>query len=274
MKLLIKNGLVVDPAQHLEQTADILIQDDKVAAVFPTIHVQDAEIFDATGLVVAPGFIDLHVHLREPGREDKETIETGARAAAAGGFTSICCMPNTKPVNDNATVTRYIIERSVAAGIVNVYPIGAITKESKGERLAEIGEMREAGIVAISDDGHPVPNSMVMRRAMEYAKTFSLPVVDHCENKDLAAGGVMNEGFYSTLLGLKGLNHLAEEVDVARDILLAKETGAHLHIAHMSTAGSVQLIRTAKACGVNVTCEVTPHHFTLTDAAVENFDTN
>lgn len=274
MKLLIKNGLVVDPSQQFQSHADVLIQGDKIAGVFPNITMEDAEVFDATGLVVAPGFIDLHVHLREPGREDKETIATGAAAAAAGGFTTVCCMPNTQPVNDNATVTRYIIERAKEAGLVNVLPIGAITKESRGEQLAEIGEMSEAGIVAISDDGHPVPNAMVMRRAMEYSRSFNLPVVDHCECKHLSAGGVMNEGFYSTLLGLKGMTHLAEEHDVQRDILLAEATGAHVHIAHLSTAKSLQMVREAKAKGIRVTCEVTPHHFTLTDAMVEGFDTN
>ncbi|MEW6731872.1 MAG: dihydroorotase [Acidobacteriota bacterium] len=274
MRLLIKNGLVIDPAQQFQGQADLLIEDSKIVEVLPNIEQQDTEIFDATGLVVAPGFIDLHTHLREPGREDKETIETGAAAAAAGGFTSVCCMPNTQPINDNATVTRYILERARAVNLVNVFPIGAITKESKGEQLAEIGEMREAGIVAISDDGNPVSNAQVMRRAMEYAETFGLPVVDHCQNRDLAAGGVMNEGYYSTLLGLKGMSHLAEEADVQRDLLLAAATSAHVHIAHLSTADALEMVRAAKARGVRVTCEVTPHHFTLTEAAVEGFDTN
>lgn len=274
MKLLIKNGLIVDPAQKLEKQLDLLIEDEKIVALAANLDVADAKIFDATGLVVAPGFIDLHTHLREPGREDKETIETGAKAAAAGGFTSVCCMPNTQPINDNATVTRYILERARNLKLVNIFPIGAITKESKGEQLAEIGEMKAAGIVAISDDGRPVSNSLVMRRAMEYAKSFGLPVVDHCENKELAAGGVMNEGYYSTLLGLKGMSHLAEEADVQRDILLAEATGAHLHIAHLSTAGSLEMVRQARARGLKVTCEVTPHHFSLTDASVVGFDTN
>jgi dihydroorotase len=274
MKLLIKNGQVVDPSQQFQRQADVLIQDDTIAGVFPRIETDDVQIFDATGLIVSPGFIDLHVHLREPGREDKETIETGAAAAAAGGFTSVCCMPNTQPINDNATVTRYILERAHSANLVNVFPIGAITKESRGEQLAEIGEMREAGIVAISDDGNPVSNSLVMRRAMEYAQTFGLPVVDHCQNRDLAAGGVMNEGYYSTLLGLKGMSRLAEEADVQRDIMLAEATGAHVHIAHLSTAGSLEMVRKARARGIKITCEVTPHHFTLTDSAVEGFDTN
>jgi dihydroorotase len=274
MRLLIKNGLVVDPSRYFEEVSDVLIEDDRIAGVFPNIEIADAQIFDATGLVVAPGFIDLHTHLREPGREDKETIETGAKAAAAGGFTSICCMPNTQPINDNATVTHYILERAKKLNLVNVFPIGAITKESQGQQLAEIGEMYEAGIVAISDDGRPVPNSLVMRRAMEYAKNFGLPVVDHCENKELAASGVMNEGYYSTLLGLKGMSHLAEEADVQRDLMLAEETGAHIHIAHLSTAGSLALVKQGKQKGIKVTCEVTPHHFSLTDSAVEGFDTN
>lgn len=274
MRLLIKNGLVIDPSRHFQEKADVLIEGNKIAGVFPSIEVANAEVFDATGLVVAPGFIDLHTHLREPGREDKETIETGAMAAATGGFTSICCMPNTQPINDNATVTSYILGRAKSLNLVNIFPIGAITKESKGEQLAEIGEMYHAGIVAISDDGKPVPNSLVMRRAMEYAKTFGLPVVDHCENKDLACGGVMNEGYYSTMLGLKGMSHLAEESDVQRDLMLAEATGAHVHIAHLSTAGSLALVRQAKEKGIKVTCEVTPHHFTLTDMAVVGFDTN
>lgn len=274
MRLLIKNGLVIDPSRHLEEISDVLIEDDQIAGVFPNIEIADTQIFDATGLVVAPGFIDLHTHLREPGREDKETIETGAKAAAAGGFTSICCMPNTQPINDNATVTHYILAQAKKLNLVNVFPIGAITKQSQGQQLAEIGEMYEAGIVAISDDGRPVSNSLVMRRAMEYAKNFNLPVVDHCENKELAAGGVMNEGYYSTLLGLKGMSHLAEEADVQRDLMLAEETGAHIHIAHLSTAGSVALVKQGKQKGIKVTCEVTPHHFSLTDSAVEGFDTN
>lgn len=274
MRLLIKHGLVVDPSQALETQQDILIEDGYIVAMAAELNVADAQIFDATGLVVAPGFIDLHTHLREPGREDKETIETGLRAAAAGGFTSICCMPNTQPVNDNATITSFIKAQAAKLNSVNLFPIGAITKGSRGEQLAEIGEMYQAGIVAISDDGHPVSNAQVMRRAMEYAQTFDLPVVDHCENRDLAASGVMNEGNYSSLLGLKGMSHLAEEADVQRDILLANATGAHAHIAHLSTAGSLAMVRQAKAQGLKVTCEVTPHHFCLTDAAVEGFDTN
>lgn len=274
MRLLIKNGLVIDPSRQYEEKADVLIEGDKIAGVFPNIEIANAQVLDATNLVVAPGFIDLHTHLREPGQEEKETIETGSKAAAMGGFTSICCMPNTNPINDNATVTHYILSKAKECSLVNIFPIGAITRGSKGEQLAEIGEMFKAGIVAISDDGRPVGNSQVMRRAMEYAKSFNLPVVDHCENKDLAAGGVMNEGYYSTMLGLKGMSYLAEEADVQRDLILAEATGAHIHIAHLSTAGSLELVRQAKQKAIKVTCEVTPHHFTLTDSAVVGYDTN
>ncbi len=220
--------------------------------------------------MVAPGFIDLHVHLREPGFEYKETIESGARAAVAGGFTSICCMPNTNPVNDNASVTGFIRERARAAGLANVYPIGAITQGSKGAQLAEIGEMRGAGIVAISDDGKAVNDANLMRRAMEYAQDFGLAVVDHCEDGHLASGWAMHEGEYSALLGLRGMSGAAEDLHVARDIRLAELTGARLHIAHISTAKSVALVREARSRGVTVTCEVTPHHFTLTDAEVHH----
>jgi dihydroorotase len=225
-------------------------------------------------LIVAPGFIDLHVHLREPGEEYKETIASGAAAAVAGGFTSICVMPNTKPVNDNASVTRFIIDKAREAGLARVYPIGAITRGSKGEELAEMAEMKGAGAVAVSDDGSPVMNSQVMRHAMEYARDHELVVVDHCQDLHLAAGGVMHEGRYSTLLGLRGMNSAAEESHVARDIMLAELTGARVHIAHISTAGAVELVRRAKDKGLAVTCEVTPHHLALTDAAVVGFDTN
>ncbi|HNB70009.1 MAG TPA: dihydroorotase, partial [Acidobacteriota bacterium] len=273
--LFIRNGHLIDPAQNLDAPGHLLIQDGRIAAIGPDLTAPpEAEIFEASGLVVAPGFIDIHVHLREPGQTHKETIATGTRAAAAGGFTAVCCMPNTSPVNDSPMITRFILDRVRESGLTRVYPIGAITKGSAGETLAEIGGMREAGIVAISDDGHPVRNAQVMRRAMEYACDFGLPVIDHCENKDLSAGGVMNEGIYSTLLGLRGMTRAAEEVDVARDIVLAELTGAHVHIAHLSTAGSVNLVRWAKSNGVRISCEVTPHHFTLTDAATDGFNTN
>jgi dihydroorotase len=276
MKLLIKNGHLIDPTGKENTGMNVLIEDGKVSAWlrqnedFP----EDAEVFDASGLLVAPGFIDLHVHLREPGQEHKETIATGCAAAVAGGWTSVCPMPNTKPINDNAAITRYMIEQGKTAGLANVFPIGAITKSSHGEQLAEMGEMKAAGAVAVSDDGRPIPTAGMMRRAMEYAKDFDLPVIDHCEDKSLSSGGVMHEGKVSLLLGLKGMPALAEDIDVVRDILLAKETGSHIHIAHVSTAGAIEAVRRAKNEGINVTCEVTPHHFTLTDKAVEGYDTN
>ena len=255
---------------------DVLIEDGKVAAWIGRgdEKPKDVETFDATGLIVAPGFIDMHVHLREPGQEHKETIASGCAAAVAGGWTSVCPMPNTDPVNDNAAITRYMIEQAERAGLANVFPIGAITKSSDGSELAEMGEMKTAGAVAVSDDGRPVPNAGIMRRAMQYARDFDLPVIDHCEDKSLSSGGVMHEGKISLLLGLKGMPALAEDIDVVRDIILAKETGSHIHIAHVSTKGAVEAIRRAKNEGINITCEVTPHHFTLTDAAVEGYDTN
>jgi dihydroorotase len=276
MKLLITNGHLIDPAEGQNSGKHLLIENGRVAACFgatdelPT----DVETFDATGLIVAPGFIDMHVHLREPGQEHKETIATGAAAAVAGGFTSICCMPNTKPINDNAAITRFIIEQSNRAGLANVFPIGAITKGSDGSELAEMGEMKTAGIVAVSDDGRPVPNAGMMRRALEYAKDFDLTVIDHCEDKSLSHGGVMHEGKMSLLLGLKGMPALAEDIDAMRDVLLSEATGAKVHIAHISTKGAVEAVRWAKSKGLKVTSEVTPHHFSLTDEAVEGYDTN
>jgi dihydroorotase len=273
--LLIKNGTVVDPAQSLEARRDLLVRDGRVESIAETINDEKAEVFDAAGLIVAPGFIDLHVHLREPGQEYKETIESGARSALAGGFTAVCSMPNTKPVNDNSAVTSYIVERARVAGLARVYPIGAITQGSEGKQLAEIGEMKKAGIVAVSDDGRPVGDTNVMRRAMEYARDFDLTVVDHCEDC-CAPGWAMHEGEYSALLGLKGLPGVAEDLQVARDVMLAEYTGARVHIAHISTARAVEFVREAKRRGLSVTCEVTPHHFTLTDAEVHKrrYDTN
>ena len=275
-ELLICNGTIIDPLQSLEAKRDLLIRDGRVAEITESISTNDAEVFDATGLIVAPGFIDLHVHLREPGFEYKETIESGARAAVAGGFTSVCCMPNTKPINDNSSVTSFIVEQARRANLANVFPIGAITQGSKGEQLAEIGEMKSAGIVAISDDGKPVLDSGIMRRAMEYAADFNLPVVDHCEDCCGASGWAMHEGEYSALMGLKGLPGAAEDLHVARDILLGEMTGAHIHIAHISTARSVDLVRQAKARSLKVTCEVTPHHFVLSDKDVyqSQYNTN
>ena len=274
--LLIKNGTIIDPSQSLEKRKDLLIRDGRVEDIDESIDAEGAEIIDAADLIVAPGFIDLHVHLREPGYEYKETIASGARAAVAGGFTSVCCMPNTNPVNDNSSVTSFIIEQGRAAKIANVFPIGAITQGSKGEHLAEIGEMKTAGVVAISDDGRPVRDSGVMRRAMEYSRDFDLAVVDHCEDCCGVAGWAMHEGEYSALMGLNGLPGAAEDLHVARDITLAELTGARVHIAHISTARSVEMVRQAKRRGLAVTCEVTPHHFTLTDRDVyeSGYDTN
>src|SRR5436853_3775593 len=274
MKLLIKGGRIVDPSQSIDKVADLLIEAGRVKAVGNDLAGDDAEVFDANGLVVAPGFIDLHVHLREPGEEYKETIATGAAAAVAGGFTAICAMPNTKPVNDNASLTRYIVSKASEAGLARVYPIGAITRGSEGTELAEMADLKAAGAVAVSDDGRPVMNSQVMRHAMEYARDHGLVVIDHCQDTNLSAGGVINEGQVSTLLGLKGMSRAAEESHVARDIMLAELTGARVHIAHLSTAGAIELVRGARARGLPVTCEITPHHFALTDAAVISFDTN
>mgnify|MGYP001133970293 CR=1 FL=1 len=273
-KLVIKNGRVIDPASSLDAVADVAIEDGRFAAVGPNLDTTGCEVFDATGLVVAPGFIDMHVHLREPGFEHAETIETGGRAAAAGGFTSICCMPNTAPVNDSATVTSYIIERARRHSPVHVFPIGAITKNSAGEELAAIGSMKNAGVVAISDDGRPVMNARVMRRAMETARAFGLPVIDHCEDLHLSAGGDMNEGLQSVRLGLRGIPACSEDVMVARDILLAELTGARFHVAHISSRNAVSMVAFAKSKGLPVTCEVTPHHFALSDDQVVPYDSN
>jgi dihydroorotase len=274
MRLLIKNGHLIDPAAEENTGMNVLIEDGKVAAWLKPNDDQpgDCEVFDAAGLLVAPGFIDMHVHLREPGQEHKETIASGCAAAVAGGWTSVCPMPNTNPVNDNAAITRYMIEQAERAGLANVFPIGAITKSSDGSELAEMGEMKAAGAVAVSDDGRPVPNAGIMRRAMQYARDFDLPVIDHCEDKSLSSGGVMHEGRVSLLLGLKGMPALAEDIDAVRDIILAEDTGAHIHIAHVSTKGAIDAVRRAKAEGIDVTCEVTPHHFTLTDQVVAGLE--
>jgi dihydroorotase len=273
-KLLITNGRVVDPASGLDGMRDVLVEDGRIAAIGAKLHATGAKRLDAAGLVVAPGFIDMHSHLREPGFEHAETIETGSRAAAAGGFTSICAMPNTQPVNDNPTVTSYIIERARHTAIVNVFPIGAITKGSAGEELAAIGSMKSEGAVAISDDGRPVMSARVMRRAMEFAKAFDIPVIDHCEDLTLSAGGDMHEGLQSARLGLRGIPGAAEDVMVARDIILAELTGARFHVAHISTRRSLALVRDAKAKGAPVTCEATPHHFSLADEDMARYDSN
>jgi dihydroorotase len=276
MRLLIANGHLIDPSQGQNSGKNLLIEDGRVVGLLARGDdvPEGAEVFDATGLVVAPGFIDMHVHLREPGQEYKETIASGAAAAVAGGFTSVCAMPNTDPANDSPAVTRFIIEQAERAGLANVFPIGAITKGSNGAELAEMGEMKQAGIVAISDDGRPVPSAGLMRRAMEYARGFGLTVVDHCEDRSLAAGGAMHEGRWSLILGLKGMPAAAEEMDAVRDCALAELTGARVHLAHVSTRGAIEAVRRAKERGLQVTCEVAPHHWALTDEAVEDYDTN
>ncbi len=274
MQLILRQGRVVDPSQKLNKVLDLGIEDGRVAEIAPRIRKKGRKEIDARGLVVAPGFIDMHVHLREPGREDSETIETGTNAAARGGFTGVACMPNTSPVNDSEAVTSFILERAREVSKVAVYPVGAITKGSLGETLAEIGEMQRAGIVAISDDGRPVQNSQIMRRAMEYSKLFDLPVIDHCDDRDLAAGGVMNEGYYSTMLGLRGINPAAEEIQVLRDIVLARQTKARVHIAHLSTRRSLEAVTRARSEGIPITCEATPHHLLLTEAEVCSYSTN
>ena len=276
MKLLIANGYVIDPSQGVNSGKDLLIEDGRVSGLLERggKAPDGAEVFDATGLIVAPGFIDLHTHLREPGQEYKETIATGASAAVAGGWTTICAMANTDPVNDSPAVTRFIIEQAERAQLANVFPIGALTKGSEGKELAEMGEMKNAGIVAVSDDGRPVPNAGIMRRAMEYARGFDLTVVDHCQDASLSVGGVMHEGRWSLILGLKGMPAAAEDVHAIRDCVLAKLTGAAVHIAHVSSRGSVDTVRRAKELGLPVTCEVAPHHWTMTDEALADYDTN
>ena len=269
--LLIKNGRVLDPASKTDAPRDILLDGERIAEIAPTGKISlsnDAEVFDATGLIVAPGFIDMHVHLREPGQENSETIETGTHAAARGGFTAVCCMPNTKPVNDNASITRFIVDRAKAHGHVRVWPIGAASTGSKGEAIAEIGAMREAGIVAVSDDGKPLATAKLARQIMDYCRTLDLPVIEHSEDVSLAAGAVMREGIASTRLGLPGMPAAAESVCVARDVQIAELTGARLHIAHLSAKASLDQVRYAKQNGLRVTCEVTPHHFTLIDEDV------
>jgi dihydroorotase len=273
--ILIRGGRVIDPASGTDAAADVLLVDGKVSAVSPQVAARgDAEVLDAAGCVVAPGFVDLHVHLREPGREDVETISTGARAAVAGGFTSVCAMPNTDPVTDNQAAVGFIVSQARRAGTARVYPIGAVSLGQRGEQLAEFGELVAAGAVGVSDDGRPVATAHLMRTALEYALTFGIPVIDHCEDVSLSAGGSMHEGLVSTRLGLKGIPRSAEDVIVARDLQLAELTGGHLHCAHVSTAGAVAMIRAAKARGVRVTAEVTPHHLVLTDAACEGYETN
>ncbi|MDI6731362.1 MAG: dihydroorotase [Candidatus Margulisbacteria bacterium] len=272
-KLLIKNGRVIDPASGLDKVCDVLVEDGKVRGIGSRVKGQGARRIDAKGMLVVPGLIDMHVHLRDPGRPDKETIASGTRAAALGGFTSICCMANTHPPIDNLAVVKFVRSRAEAEGVVNVYPIGAVTKELKGEVLSEMGLMLEQGAVAFSDDGKPIMRADVLRRALEYASQFDVPLISHCEDANLSSGGSMNEGAVSTQIGLPGIPSLAEEVMVARDILMAEKFG-RVHIAHVSSARSVDLIRQAKRKGIPVTCETCPHYFSLTEEAVREYDTN
>ena len=278
MKLLIEGGRVIDPANEVDDVLDVLIEDGRIAAVGLERTARGAlipdRVLDGRGKVVCPGFVDLHVHLREPGREDQETIATGTRAAALGGFTSVCAMPNTNPVNDNQSVTEFVLDRAKREGAVNVFPVGTITKGQKGEELAEIGELVNAGCVAISDDGKPVMNAEIMRRALEYASMFKIPVIQHAEDLHMTGKASMHEGLVSMELGIRGVPAASEAIIVSRDIILAELTGSHYHVAHVSTAESIHLIRQAKTKGLKVTCEVTPHHFSLSDEAVRSFSTN
>lgn len=276
MKILIKNGHVIDPVNNIDAVTDIFIDKGVIAEVGNDLGLEglDMEIIDASGKIVAPGLVDMHCHLRDPGQEYKEDIETGTRSAAAGGITSVACMPNTSPVVDSEAIVTYIKSKAKETGYVNVYPIGAISKGLMGKELAEIGEMKFAGAVAVSDDGRPVSDSGLMRRAMEYADMFDMTIISHCEDIPLADDGSMNEGATATAMGLRGISRAAEEVMVSRDIIIAEATGTAIHIAHVSTRGSVELVRQAKKRGVRVTCETCPHYFTLTEKAVEGFNTN
>ena len=273
MNLLITNGRVIDPSQRLDKKADLLITDGVIAEIGKRSK-SPAEVIDASGLVIVPGFIDLHTHLREPGQEHKETIATGTRAAVAGGYTAVCAMANTHPPNDERAVTEMIIAEAARNGACRVYPIGAVSKGLRGEELAELADLRAAGCVAVSDDGKPVANAQLMRRALEYGAMLRMPIIAHEEDPHLSDGGVMHEGFNSTLLGMSGIPAASEETMVARDVILARMTRAHLHVAHLSTAGAVEAVRMARKSGVHVTCEVTPHHIALGDDATQSFSTN
>ncbi len=282
MKMLLTGARIIDPAQNIDSRMDIFLENGKIAKVGVNLSKSSkskdsdktTKIIDLTGMILVPGLIDMHTHLREPGYEYKETIASGSAAAVAGGFTSIACMPNTNPINDNRSITEFIRRKAAEAALANVYPVGAISTDSAGLKLTEFWDLKEAGIVALSDDGQPVMNAALMRRAMEYASSLQLPVISHCEDTNLSADGLMNEGYYSTILGLHGIPGVAEEVMIARDILIAEFTGTPVHIAHVSTAGSVRLIRDAKKRGLKVTAETAPHYFTLTDEALQSYDTN
>lgn len=274
MRVLLAGGRVVDPSQGLDGPADLLLEDGRVSRVGGRIAAEGAERIDVSGLVVCPGFLDMHVHLREPGQEWKETVATGTRAAAAGGFTGVACMPNTDPPNDSRSVTELILAQARDHGVVPVYPIGCVTKGQRGEQLAEMGDMAAAGARGFSDDGRPILSSLLMRKALEYSQIFDLPIIDHCEDSALVAGGVVHEGEISTRLGLRGWPGVAEDVMVQRDILLAEYTGGHVHVAHLSTGKSAEFVRRAKGEGIRVTCEVTPHHLVLTHEAVAEYDTD
>jgi len=274
MKLLLKGGRIIDPLRKIDKIADLLVDGGKVVRIETNIEDPGADIYDAGGMWIIPGLIDMHTHLREPGYEYKESIRTGCEAAVAGGFTAVACMPNTNPVNDTRSVTEYIIRQAALAGIARVYPVAAATRGSEGRVLSEFGDLKEAGAVAFSDDGKPVADSAVMRYAMEYAASFGALVISHCEDATLSADGLMNEGRISTELGLKGIPSIAEDIPVARDIAIAEYTGTSVHIAHVSTAGAVRIIREAKKRGVRVTAETAPHYFSLSDEALREFDTN
>jgi dihydroorotase len=278
MKLLLKGGRLVDPATSRDGEFDMLVEDGRIARIGRDLPPGDAEIIEiAKGWIVAPGLIDIHVHLREPGQEHKETVATGAASAVAGGFTAVACMPNTDPVNDHPGITQFILKKAAEANLARVYPIGAVSRGSRGEQLAELGEQKAAGCVAFSDDGRPVATALLMRRALEYAGMLGVPILDHCEDPSLKGDGVAHEGFYASALGLRGIPGVAESVMVERDVSLAELTRTHVHICHMSARQSLRAVRAGKERGVHVTCEVAPHHFTLTDAALQGevpYDTN
>ena len=274
MKILIKNGHIIDPANNIDDVLDVLVEDEKIKRIDKNISDTADKVIDASGKYVVPGLVDMHVHLREPGFEYKEDIVSGTKAAVMGGVTSVACMPNTKPVADNAAVVTYIKDRAKNYGYVNVFPIGTISKGMQGKELSEMGDLKEAGAVAVSDDGRPVSEPILMRRALQYAQMFNLPVISHCEDLSLADDGDVNEGFMSTYLGLRGITRAAEEVQASRDILIAEATNTAVHIAHVSTRGTVDLVRQGKKRGVKVTCETAPHYFTLTEKAVDGFNTN